>query len=659
MWLDSKLELDDKGQLENEATPTSSYMPDEDEKKMIAMIRSDFVLGDLIMQKPRREFNDLSVIERDSVDTLTWNTYQPNDGESLDGDTNSWHSNAVRPVTRNKVMGIAAHTTARLAYPHMFAFNRDSKEEVDAAQVMNDLFEWSTNNQTSTYMESSLFSTFSALVSPAAIVYTEYAKVYRTVRLQQTDGTMKVEEILDEDMSGFREEVVPVSQIYIADPYEPDIQRQRFILWRRVRDYNTSKERWGDNENFKYVNPGMMNIYNDANQSFYEVYDADMRPYEVEEVLYWNKHLDLFEVIVNGVLITHFNNPNPREDKLYPFAKFFFETISPQNRFFYGKSLVFKNMPDDKVINTLYPMVMDGTYIALNPPQSVTGGEIISGDVMIPGGVTTLSSPDAKMTPLLGASQNLKAAYDAMLEVEKSMDESTISKEQMGQRVPGDSTAYELSKIESNAQQMLGLFIKMETQYVKQFSRLRIGDIKQYLTLPEVEKIEGSGGVNLVYNTFMISNKNGNGRTGTSKVRFSLDHPTEPMSEDDKMAYSYKLLNEVGADSKDSLLSVHPTLFRSLNYMAIVSPDVMTPMSQEIKRAFDLEQYDRMVNNPNFNADETAKLLLEAYDRTRKDPDKYIAKQQPQQPTATQPVGQPGAGISKQTPNGTKPLMST
>ncbi len=287
--------------------------------------------------------------------------------------------------------------------------------------------------------------------------------------------------------------MIPVDQVYIADFYEPDIQRQRFIIWRRVRDHTTVKERWGDLPNFQYVKPGVMLLYNDANQSFYETYDANMRPYEDEEILYWNKHLDLFQVVVNGVLLTEFDNPNPREDKLYPFAKFYYEPISPQNRAFYGKSLVFKNLPDDKVINTLYPMVMDGTYLALMPPQMVTGGEIIGSDVMIPGAVTTLSSPDADVRPLLTASQNLKAAYDAMLEVEKSMDESTISAQQQGQSAPGNGTAYEIWKIEQHAQTMLGLFIKMETQYVKQFSRLRLGDIKQYLTLPQVETIEGSG----------------------------------------------------------------------------------------------------------------------------------------------------------------------
>ncbi len=207
MWLDSKIELDSKGVMVDETKSTpSAYQPTKDEVDTLSMIRYDFVLGDQNMQTPRREFNDLSVLQRNSVDIATWNTYQPNDGDPAQGVVaDAWRSNAIRPVTRNKVMAVTAHTTARLIYPHMFAYSDDSREEVDAAQAMSDIFEWTTQNQTSTYMETSIFSVLSACVAPAAIVYTEYAEVYRTVKTPQADGTFTAAKILDDDMSGFRE----------------------------------------------------------------------------------------------------------------------------------------------------------------------------------------------------------------------------------------------------------------------------------------------------------------------------------------------------------------------------------------------------------------------------------------------------------------------
>ena len=215
---------------------------------------------------------------------------------------------------------------------------------------------------------------------------------------------------------------------------------------------------------------------------------------------------------------------------------------------------------------------------------------------------------------------------------------------------------------------------------MKQFSRLRIGDIKQYMTLPEVLEIEGSNETQLVYKTFMLSDKGSKTQVGTRKIRFSLDHPTAPMSEHDKLKYSYQLLAELGTNSKDSLVSVHPQLFRELNYMAIVTPDTITPMSEEVARAFDIEQYNLMMQNPAFDPEQTARLLLSAYDRTKKDPDKYLAKQAPgQQPGIQPPQPPPGMGqppqnqqpqpiqppaptpmasrMTKPTPRGARPLI--
>ncbi len=168
----------------------------------------------------------------------------------------------------------------------------------------------------------------------------------------------------------------------------------------------------------------------------------------------------------------------------------------------------------------------------------------------------------------------------------------------------------------------------------------------------------------LVYKTFMVSDKHVSGNSGTRRVRFSLDHPTQPMTEDDKLEYSYKLLGETAKGGNDSLLSVHPVLFRNLNYMAIVSPDVIEPKSEEVRRAFDLEQYDRMMANPVFDQQATGKLLLQAYDRTKKDPDKYIAKQPSQvnaPPPPPAPIGAPtpapAGNAPIPTPQGTRPII--
>ena len=100
----------------------SDYKPTDDENTVRKMIVKHFQLGDLTMNKPRVEFNDMSVLGRMTYDQMAFNTYQPNNGNGLDGDIlNSWKANVIKPVVRNKCISIYAHITANLIFPKVFA----------------------------------------------------------------------------------------------------------------------------------------------------------------------------------------------------------------------------------------------------------------------------------------------------------------------------------------------------------------------------------------------------------------------------------------------------------------------------------------------------------------------------------------------------------
>src|SRR6185312_5430072 len=299
----------------------SEYKPSDEEKEIRSMIIRQFSLGYLTMYTPRREFNDMSVIGRMTIDQMSFNTYQPNNGEAPEQDVvNGWRSNAIRPIVRNKCISIAAHATAQLIFPKIFSYNNQSEVQEEAARVMRDLIEWSADQ--SKYPETSLNAVISCLFNPASIYYTEYGEVYNNVKKDKDEsGKWKVEKMLNEDLSGFKDTPVPVDELYIENFYENDIQKQGWLIWRRVIGYDLASAKYGQYENFKYVKPGVQILYNDANQSFYESYDSNMRTEDVEEIIYWNKKMDLKLVIVNGVLLTDADNPNPRNDKLYPFIK--------------------------------------------------------------------------------------------------------------------------------------------------------------------------------------------------------------------------------------------------------------------------------------------------------------------------------------------------
>ncbi len=609
-----------KGEIQAEIAP---YTETEEEKKVTAMILKQFINGVVTLYTPRVEFNDLSLTVRDQYDQMSFNTYQPNNGEAWEGSPQSaWRSRALRPIVRNKIISIAAHATARLIFPKVFAYNNESDEQRDAAAVMEDLMEWS--GEISNYPFVALMRVITALSSPASIGYTEYGEVYRNVKVERdAQGKWIEKKILDEAYPCFSDQVVPVDQLYIENFYEPDIQKQGWLIWRKVYSYTIAQGKYGDRDNFKYVRPGVQTIYDDANRTFYYVYDPHMQTEDVEEITYWNRNLDLKIIKVNNVFMTPCDNANPRADKLYPFDKFGYEPIN--NRCFYYKSLAFKLQHDADIVNTLYQMVIDGTYLAIFKPMVNVGGEIIASDVIVPGAVTTLSSPDADLRPI-NVGSDLKAGLETLSAVEGSINDSSQEPISQGNQPGPDTTAYQISQIENNANTVLGLFLQMIAKHVRDFGKLRMGDIIQYLTIGEVADITGDAP--LAYKSFFIKGAL-KGNSKNKKIYFDGQLPDE-MTNEDYLQSSYDLLQEENTKEIE-IYRVNPGLFRELKYMATVSPDVLNPRSEQLERAYNLETYDRMVQNPVINQEEALKLLLSTNPDTRKKMDKYIA-QQPQTP---------------------------
>lgn len=293
-------------------------------------------------------------------------------------------------------------------------------------------------------------------------------------------------------------------------------------------------------------------------------------------------------------------------------------------------------------------MIIDGTFLAIMPPMVNIGGEIITSDVIVPGGVTTFSSPDADLKPLAVQNENLKAGMDALFKVEENISDDAFQPLQQGDMPEGGGNmpAYNMSQMEKNAQLMLGPFLNMVGRYVKQMGRLRIGDIKQYMTLPEVAAIEGSANSDLVYKTFLLPQ--GKARAKAHKIKFTLDMP-DTLTDSEYVKESYKVLREQGGlDAKHKLSKVNPVLFRNLKYLCFVGTDVLQPLSEELEASYNLQTYDRMVAAPPgmFDPQETAKLLLETSPTTKKHADKYLAQQQQGGNTQANPMMM--AGVQRQ-----------
>jgi len=616
----------------------SEYDPSDAVKERTAEVLKDFGLADEIRNKPYPEFNFESLIDRLNLDQSSYNQFP---GTRSQDPAEAWKSLAFRPIVRNKIISIAAHITASIIYPKVYAQNDRDEEDRDGAQVMRDIMEWVADK--ADYDKTFLYSVIAALVNPAAVIHTEFAERYREIKVMKADGTWDVKEVLDELFSGFQDALVPVDELWISNMYEHNIQKQPFLIWRKVLDFATAKAKYGDRTDFKYVKPGIQYLYAEDQNLFYEQFDESLQGRLVEEVIYYNRSADLQIAFLNGVLLDHVDQPNPRQDKLYPFVKGGYELFD-DGRFFYYKSLAFKMANDEEVVNTAYRMVVDGTYLQIMPPAVVFGSDDINSTIIAPGVVTTLSNEDGKAAfQTIQTNNNLTAGYNLIEKVEGSLNESSADVLQSGQASGGDQTAYEISKLDQNARVMLGLFGKMIGFMVKDFGELRIGDIVQHLTVGEATDLLSTNG-KMKFAKFILPEKTINGKTKTRRIEFDMGLPDE-VTDDELMNMSQEIDDEErDLDDDVQIYKVNPTLFRKLKFKLSIQPEAITPKSDALKKALSLEAYGLAIANPLVNVEAvTRDLLFGAFDTTKDDPERYMKKPEEMQQGMPGMPGAPGA----------------
>ncbi len=597
---------------------------DERAKERTAMVMKDFSVANGMRNKPYREFNNLSLVQRMNQDSLSWNQYvEP----PSDDPAQAWRSTAFRPIVHNKIIAIAAHLTASVIYPLIYAQNEQDKEDKAAAIVMRDLMEFA--NEQSKYDRNFISGVINALVYPAVIIHTEYAHVERMVK-RNVDGKIVEKKETDEVFSGFQDTVLNPLELYVPNFYESDIQKQPFLIWRKMIDYATATTKYGDNARFKkYVRPGIQYLYSDEDGNFYEMWDEELRGELVEEVIYYNRSGDLKLTFVNGILLSDADEMNPREDKLYPFSKSGYEVI--HEKFFYYKSLAFKLANDEQVVNTAYRMLADGTYLQVMPPAVIFGTEEIRAGIIAPGMVTAIADADPKSSfQTIQTNNNLSAAFNLLQKVEGSMSESSTEGLQGGQNGSSGQTAYEISRLEQNARVMLGLFGKMIGFLVQDFGILRVSDVLQFLTVGEASQLVGDAN-QMKFRKFVMPDRESKGKRRTRRIEFTDELPDE-MTDEDVAAESLKIAeSEVEEGDEIEIFKVNPTLFRKLKFKIRVTPEAVLPKSDALKKAIQLEEYALAIANPLLDAEAITKdLLLSWFEKTSGDPDKYIKKAEPQ-----------------------------
>ena len=533
------------------------------------------------------EFNDSTLYDRASKDQEMFNGNTPlGSGDPNEG----WKANTVNPMVRNRSISIMAHLIQAYLYPTIIAQNDQSEEDKDASIVFGDMVEWALEQ--ADYSQKMMQMLYAFISEPIVCVKFDYIDATRKIKKQleeKKDGKMwEWEEVKDKEFGGFQLDIIPYDEIYFGNVHEIDIQKQPFIITRKILDYTHADMKYASTPNWKFVKPGLVAFLNEYDSTFYEKDDEDLTDTKVYEDVYYNRFADLELVYVNGVLVHDDpDRPLQRADKRYPFAETGYEMI--HNRFIYKKSLVSKLASTQIDLNDLWNATKDMARYQATPATFSYGFEEMDSSVYIPGMNTNTQSKEAGVVPINNGS-DINGALSVIQMLQQEQNEGSQAPLQSGQQEKGQQTKYEIQRLEANAQTVLGLSGEMLARLVKQIGELVLGSVIQHIPVTEIGEItDGDAEVKMM--PIVIPDRNVDGKTKSRKIEFTDDMPVNEKDED---ARSMKLLDE--EDQKGmSIMKVNPEIMSKLQFLVKVEP-TFTDRASRISKSINL--YDRMLANP-------------------------------------------------------------
>lgn len=577
----------------NKISP-SPYQPDEEVKRLFSRCQADFQVAWSLQNRSFNEFDGFSLLQRARMDQETFGAFV---GAEFIPVQKRWRWRGRKNTARNKLIGILAHMIAGMLFPYVYAKNGRDEEDEMTARVMRILVE--DYLKKADYELKFLFIVLSALVNPAVFVNVEYVEAVQLIKTRLAGGEIKVEQAVDELLSGLNLNVVPIDEVLLGDFYSGhDIQRQPYVVRARRISYDDARNVYGGDPDFKFVQAGKTRVVITGANSEQTLYDIEWTEADgnfVQELTFFYRAEDIEVKWVGGVLMgskTNVYNSNPFSHRrmtlqgeewksvpIYPFAKSGFEPIDPAGRFSYYKSGAFKEYWDALGQDRMHQIAYDGTFLDVIKPLFVSGAANINNNVLVPGATTSLPQNASVMPYQLGP--NLAAALN-MMNVEKAdMSESTQDKIMSG-NVEKGVTAYATAKAEQNARVFLGVFGIFIADLVRQVGELTMDCIIQHATIGDLDAT-APGALSMKYKTYLAKGKE-KGKSVTNRIVFTDKYMGRSMTEDQVRDREWELENKAGTDSDQLIFEVNPYQFARTTYSMFVDADRMVMRSMGTDR---------------------------------------------------------------------------
>lgn len=583
----------------NILTP-SAYQPSDEVKKLFAQVQTDYQTAYSLQHRSFDEFDGISLLDRARLDQQTFAAFV---GAQYVAQHKRWRFKGRKNTSRNKLIGILAHMLAGMLYPFVYAKNEEDEEDKMTARVMRILVEDALRK--ADYEVKFLFMVLSALVNPAVFVSVEYVEAMQRIKKRMQDGSYEVKEVVDDLLTGIAVNTVPVDELMLSDFYSGtgNLQTLPYVLRVRRIPWDEARAIYGKHEDFKYVQAGVTRIFlaGNENQTLFDIEWTEADRNYVQEITAYYRSEDLQVTFVAGVFMgnkENVYNSNPfkhrrfclKDDEwesvpVYPFAMSGFEPIDPAGRFAYFKSGAFKEYWDDLALNTMHRLALDGTYLDVIKPMFISGVANVDSVVIAPG--ATSGMPAGASVAPYNVGPNLVAAYNAIVQQQQDISESTQDKIQSGIADP-NVTATASVQAERNARVFLGVFGLMVSNLIRQVGELTMDCIIQHATIGDLDNSTPEA-LKMKYKSYLTKGKD-KGKDVTNKIVFTDEYMGREMSEDEMLEESWNLYEGSGKtdsereQSDQRIFKVNPYKFARHTYTMYVDPDKIVLKSMGMDR---------------------------------------------------------------------------
>lgn len=506
---------------------TPIYIANQEEREAQETVMKKFLKARNVVNKNYNQLNGRTI--KTAIDDWSkrWNGYIPEPSNLLDADQSQIFLN----FTRNQIISYLSNTSLSRPKTKIKAVNKKTgSTDMKMSSILEDLIEYSSNeeNGDARFLEASLESA----VKGTVIVYDGYAKTTQKVKIPQSfdveTGKIKTKEEERIVFDNCFQKVVPLEDFLIANPYQPNVQKQPFVIWREITTYDEAKLDFEDYKNWEFVKKGNYAFATDETSFYRSQIVTDLQEDQVEILRFYEKASNTHIVLINGVVI--YSGPIPFKDGNYPFAKGIFEPYG--NDFFWGMGFPNKIMGEQDLMNTFWNMMVDKTYGSLLPfGLSSDLDDWIEDDTLALNRIRKVGDINKwKFDTLPG----VNAGEQAMLQTAVN-----FARENAG--IVGGAPAATPRGGKLNVRQVLlqqqEAMKKMSfpLNFMEDMERdritLRLNHILQFYSIPKIDKITGKSGKELEqlsYRKALLSGvKLSDGKVGNKQIKL-IENPKTP-----------------------------------------------------------------------------------------------------------------------------------